>query len=84
MICLAQVDCYVNDKKTFCALSNTTSSSEQRGLVGFASVGHVLMQTTLQLNANDRVYIKLDGNFNSLGNSMFAYFEGRLVSMIDE
>ena len=76
---LSRICCFVNAIRIHSALSNCTGSPDQRG-----SIGHVLMQATLQLNAKDRVYIKLDGTFSSLNNRLFNYFEGRLISAIDE
>lgn len=48
------------------------------------NVGTILLQTTVQLNAKDEVYIKLEGTFDYLYRPDLTYFEGRLVSVIDE
>ena len=82
LVNFSRVECFVNDIRTLSALSNNSGNTDQRGSI--ASVGNVLMQTTLQLNAQDRVYIKLDGSFSNLNNRVMNYFEGRLISMIDE
>ena len=79
-----RVGCYVNDKNTLYALSNATGSANIRNAAGFVSYGNVLMQTTLQLNAKDRVYITLEGTFNSPESRFLNYFEGRLHSTLDE
>ena len=80
----SKVECFVNDIRAYSALSNSTGRANQSGSIAIASVGQVLMQTTLQLNAKDRVYIKLDGSFSNLNNRVLNYFEGRLISEIDE
>ena len=80
----SKVECFVNDIRAYSALSNSTDRANQSGSIAIASVGQVLMQTTLQLNAKDRVYIKLDGSFSNLNNRVLNYFEGRLISAIDE
>ena len=80
----SKVECFVNDIRAYSALSNSTGRANQSGSIAIASVGQVLMQTTLQLNSKDRVYIKLDGSFSNLNNRVLNYFEGRLISEIDE
>ena len=80
----SKVECFVNDIRAYSALSNSTGRANQSGSIAIASVGQVLMQTTLQLNSKDRVYIKLDGSFSNLNNRLLNYFEGRLISAIDE
>ena len=80
----SRVDCFVNDIRTNSALSNFTRRTDQSASIGNECVGNVMMQTTLQLNAKDRVYIKLDGSFSNLNNRVLNYFEGRLISEIDE
>ena len=80
----SKVECFVNDVRAYSALSNSTDRVNHSGSIAIASVGQVLMQTTLQLNAKDRVYIKLDGSFSNLNNRVLNYFEGRLISEIDE
>ena len=84
----SKVECFANDIRTLSALCNNSGTPEQRGSWRTGpetiSVGNVLMQTTLQLNAKDRVYIKLDGTFSSLNNRVFTFFEGRLISVFDE
>ena len=52
--------------------------------VEIVNAGHILLQTTVQLNAKDKVFIKLEGTFDYLNNPDQTYFEGRLVSVIDE
>ena len=64
------------------AVSNTIT--DRKGPVENLNTGHILLQTTVQLNAKDIVYIKLEGTFDYLYWPDRTYFEGRLVSAIDE
>ena len=45
---------------------------------------NVFLQATLQLKKDDKVSIRLAGHFYSITTTAATYFEGRLVTVINE
>ena len=78
----SEIQCFVNDRIIVSALSNI--STVRIINTGCVDAGPILLQTTLHLNAKDKVCIKLNGTFQSLSDPKLTYFEGKLVSAIDE
>ena len=76
---IAFLRCYVNEEKIATAGQCATNPCHKDGING----GSMVMQTTLALNKKDEVTMKLRGSFNSLQVSHATYFEGRLVSILE-
>ena len=78
------IRCLVNGNVAASALSNISTNQGYWTERETINTGHILLQTTLELNAKDRVYIQLHGTVKSLDDSTLTYFEGKLVSAIME
>ena len=70
--------------KSCVAAAWSNEITDMKKSVEIVNAGHILLQTTVQLNAKDIVYIKLEGTFDYLYSPERTYFEGRLVSVIEE
>ena len=60
---------------------NQDDSNESRSIV---KSGKIWVQATLQLKKNDKVTIKINGTFYRLDLQSRTYFEGRLITKLDE
>ena len=74
--------CYVNGKVVASAVQ-TVSDFEDKPNETVAG-NTLVLQTTLQLNKNDKVSIKIRGSFYALDRPFATYFEGRLISVINQ
>ena len=45
--------------------------------------GSIILQTVIKLNENDQVHVRFDG-INSFKDAESTYYEGRLLSKLDE
>ena len=76
------VRCYVNDKVVASVIQTGTDFEDKPNKKVAGNT--LVLQTTLQLNKNDKVSIKLRGTFNGLDLLFTTYFEGRLISIINK
>ena len=76
------IRCYVNNKEVAYALRHCAYDCAYDS--GGTRTGNILLQSTLQLNKNDKMFINLDGSFYALSDKTSTFFECRLVSVIEE
>ena len=68
-------------RAAFTPANGQDDSNESRLMV---KSGRIWLHATLQLNKNDKVNLKLHGDFYQLEKESFTYFEGRLITKLDE
>ena len=76
---IALVHCYVNHEMIATAAQCATNPRSKDGVNG----GNIVMQTTLALNKKDEVTLKMKGSFFGVQLPHATYFEGRLVSILE-
>ena len=71
------VDLYVNELKTVNSQRNCNEETRD-------SFSNIWLHTTLQLKKGDEISIWLEGDLYDLNDESSTFFEGRLISRIDE
>ena len=76
-----RIRCYVNNKVI--ALAERTNSTDIKTDINM-NAGQILLPITLELKKDDIVTIRIGGDLYNITDPQTTYFEGRLVSVINE